>query len=242
MNDVNPGAGTGASDAFYLTTAIFYPSAQPALHSLFEAIGADVLARYHRLLGEDTRFLTGLDEHSANVERMAQRAGRRARATLIDPWAASWRHAFDAFAISYDRFMRTTDPDHAPRATEMVRRAQAAGDIYKGTYSGWYCTGCNEFKTDAQLVDGRCPDHPTLEIQWLEEENYFFRAEPLPGRLEQLYAREPVILRAGALPQRGARLAQGGAAATSPSAAPARTGASRFPATPTTASTSGSTP
>ena len=73
--------------------------------------------------------------------------------------------------ISYDRFIRTTDPDHARASTEMVRRAMAAGDIYKGTYSGWYCPGDNEFKTDAQLVDGHCPDHPTLELQWLEEEN-----------------------------------------------------------------------
>src|SRR3989304_4138486 len=111
---------------YYLTTAIFYPSPGPPLHSLFEAIGADAIARYHRLLGAETRFLTGMDEHSAQVERLASERGVQPRA-LVDEWAAAWRGAFDRFAISYDRFIRTTDPDHHVASTEMVRRAQAAG-------------------------------------------------------------------------------------------------------------------
>ncbi len=175
---------------YYLTTAIFYPSRQPALHSLFEAIGADVVARYHRLMGHDTRFLTGMDEHSANVERAATEAGVSPR-DLVDPWAATWQSAFDRFGISYDRFIRTTDPDHAKTSIEMVRRAMAAGDIYKGVYSGWYCPGDNEFKTEAQLVDGHCPDHPTLELLWLEEENWFFALSKYQEKLEQLYRDNP---------------------------------------------------
>ena len=175
---------------FYLTTAIFYPSARPALHSLFEAIGADTIVRHRRLMGYDTRFLTGMDEHSANVERAATEQGVTPR-DLVDPWSDSWRSAFDRYAISYDRFIRTTDPDHARASTEMVNRAMAAGDIYKGTYSGWYCPGDNEFKTDAQLVDGRCPDHPTLELQWLEEENWFFALSRYQERLEELYRANP---------------------------------------------------
>ena len=91
----------------------------------------------------------------------------------------------------------------------MVRRAMATGDIYKGSYAGWYCPGDNEFKTESQLVDGRCPDHPTLELQWLEEENYFFRLSRTRGARTAL-PRQSVLLRAGALPQRGARLAQRG--------------------------------
>jgi methionyl-tRNA synthetase len=177
---------------FYLTTAIFYPSPKPALHSMFEAIGADMIARYHRLLGEDVRFLTGLDEHSANVERDARNAGIDPH-QLIDPWAAEWRATFERFAISHDRFIRTTDADHADASVEMVRRAQANGDVYEGTYSGWFCNGCNEFKTDQQLVDGRCPDHPTLEPAWLEESNYFFRLSAYQERLEQLYATNPAF-------------------------------------------------
>ena len=131
-----------------------------------------------------------MDEHSANVERLAAEHGTEPRA-LVDEWAADWRAAFDRFDISYDRFIRTTDADHARASVEMVRRAQAAGDIYKGTYAGWYCPGDNEFKTDSQIVDGRCPDHPTLELQWLEEENYFFALSAYQGALEELYATNP---------------------------------------------------
>jgi methionyl-tRNA synthetase len=171
------------ADRYYLTTAIFYPSAGPALHSLFEAIGADAIARYQRLLGKEVRFLTGMDEHSANLERQATERGVEP-GPLVDEWAASWRTGFDQFEISYDRFIRTTDPDHARASTEMVKRAQAAGDIYKGTYAGWFCTGDNEFKTDSQIVDGHCPDHPTLELQWIEEENYFFRLSRYQAALE----------------------------------------------------------
>jgi methionyl-tRNA synthetase len=177
-------------DRFYLTTAIFYPSPAPPLHSLFEAIGADAIARYHRLLGQETRFLTGMDEHSAQVEPLARQHGKEPKA-LVDDWAAVWRGAFDRFDISYDRFIRTTEPDHVRASIEMVTRAQAAGDIYKGTYAGWYCPGDNEFKTDSQLVDGHCPDHPTLDLQWLEEENYFFALSRYQGALERLYAENP---------------------------------------------------
>ena len=178
------------TERFYLTTAIFYPAPKPVLHSMFEAVGADAIARYHRLLGEDVRFLTGMDEHSANVERDAREQGIDPR-DLIDPWAARWKETFDRFGISADRFIRTTDPDHAEASVEMVRRAQAAGDVYKGVYSGWFCPGDNEFKTESQLVDGRCPDHPTLELKWLEEENYFFRLSRYQEPLERLYAENP---------------------------------------------------
>jgi methionyl-tRNA synthetase len=178
------------SSRFYVTTAIFYPSPAPALHSLFEATGADVLARYHRLLGDETRFLTGMDEHSAQVQPLARTHGKDPK-ELVDEWAANWRRTFDTFGISYDRFIRTTDPDHVRASVEMVKRAQANGDIYKGVYSGWYCTGDNEFLTDAQIVDGHCPDHPTLELLWLEEENYFFRLSAYQERLEQLFADNP---------------------------------------------------
>jgi methionyl-tRNA synthetase len=177
-------------ERFYLTTAIFYPNPGPPLHSMFEVIGADALARYQRLMGRDTRFLTGMDENSLQVPRQAAELGRAPR-ELVDEWAIAWRAAFDRFAITYDRFMRTTDADHVDAATEMVRRAQAAGDIYKGLYSGWYCAGDNEFKTEAQLVDGRCPEHPTLELQWLEEENYFFRLSRYQQPLERLYRENP---------------------------------------------------
>src|SRR6476619_895910 len=127
-----------APRSFYLTTAIFYPSPAPPLHSLYEAFGADALARYHRLLGDDTRLLTGMDEHSAQVERLARELDAEPQ-PMIDGWAATWQATFDRFGISFDRFIRTTDDDHVRASLEMVRRAIASGDIYKGTYSGWYC-------------------------------------------------------------------------------------------------------
>ncbi len=142
------------------------------------------------LTGKDVRFLTGMDEHSANVERLGTERGTEPR-TLVDEWAANWQAGFDRFDISYDRFIRTTDPDHREASVEMVRRAQASGDIYKGTYAGWYCTGDNEFKTESQIVDGKCPDHPTLELQWLEEENWFFALSKYQGALEELYRTNP---------------------------------------------------
>jgi methionyl-tRNA synthetase len=184
------GGRTEAADPFYLTTAIFYPTPGPALHSLFEAVGADVLARYQRLSGRPVRFLTGMDEHSANVERLATERQTDPR-ELVDEWAANWQAGFDRFAISYDRFIRTTDADHREASIEMVRRAQASEDIYKGTYAGWYCTGDNEFKTDTQIVDGKCPEHPSLELQWLEEENWFFRLSRYQAPLEELYRSNP---------------------------------------------------
>ncbi|HEX2221411.1 MAG TPA: methionine--tRNA ligase, partial [Candidatus Limnocylindria bacterium] len=145
---------------------------------------------YRRLMGDEVRFLTGLDEHSAQVPRQAARRGVGPR-ELVDAWAPAWREAFDRYRISYDRFIRTTDPDHARASVEMVRRAQAAGDVYESVYSGWYCIGCNEFKTDQQLVDGRCPEHPSLDPQWLEEQNYFFRLSRYQQPLERLYAENP---------------------------------------------------
>ena len=198
------------SDRFYLTTAIFYPSERPALHSMFEAIGADAIARYQRLLGRETRFLTGLDEHSANVERDARERGVDAH-DLIDPWAATWKATFERFGISFDRFIRTTDPDHAAASVEMVRRAQAAGDVYEGVYSGWYCTGCNEFKTDQQLVERSLPRPSDPRAAMAGGEQLLLPALRLPGAARAAVRREPVVLRAGALPQRGARLAARGA-------------------------------
>ena len=183
--------------------------------------------------------MTGMDEHSAQVEPMARQHDKEPKA-LVDEWAGVWRAAFDRFDISYDRFIRTTDPDHVRASIEMVTRAQAAGDIYKGTYAGWYCPGDNEFKTDAQIVDGHCPDHPTLELQWLEEENYFFALSRYQDALEELYRETPSFCE----PEHFRNEVLGWlrrACATSASAAPAARGGSHFPATRSIGSTSGST-
>jgi methionyl-tRNA synthetase len=178
---------------YYLTTAIAYANNKPGLHTLYEVIGADVVARWHRMRGDDTRFLTGTDEHSINIAQSALDEGRSARA-FVDEKVGYFKVAEDALAISPDRFIRTTDPDHVRAAQEMVRRAHANGDIYLGSYEGWYCP--NEgFRnvTDVQET-GRgtiCPNHPEVPLQWLTEKNWFFRLSAYQERLERYYAEHP---------------------------------------------------
>ncbi len=178
---------------FYLTTAIAYANNKPGLHTLYEVIGSDVIARWHRMKGDDTRFLTGTDEHSINIAQAAVDEGRSARA-FVDEKVGYFKAAEDALAISPDRFIRTTDPDHFRSAQEMVRRAHANGDIYLGTYEGWYCPS-EGFRnaTDVQeTARGTiCPNHPEVPLQWLTERNWFFRLSAYQERLERHYAEHP---------------------------------------------------
>jgi methionyl-tRNA synthetase len=178
---------------FYLTTAIAYANNKPGLHTLYEVIGADVIARWHRMRGDDTRFLTGTDEHSINIAQSAIDEGRTPRA-FVDEKVGFFKAAEDALAISPDRFIRTTDPDHVRSAQEMVRRAHANGDIYLGTYEGWYCP--NEGFRNASDVEETargtiCPNHPEVPLQWLTERNWFFRLSAYQERLERHYAEHP---------------------------------------------------
>jgi methionyl-tRNA synthetase len=178
---------------FYLTTAIAYANNKPGLHTLYEVIGADVIARWHRMRGDNTRFLTGTDEHSINIATSALDEGRSPRA-FVDEKVGFFKAAEDALAISPDRFIRTTDPDHIRSAQEMVRRAHANGDIYLGTYEGWYCP--NEGFRNASDVEETargtiCPNHPEVPLQWLTERNWFFRLSAYQERLERHYAEHP---------------------------------------------------
>ena len=178
---------------YYLTTAIAYANNRPGLHTLYEVIGADVIARWHRMRGDDTRFLTGTDEHSVNIAQKAAEEGRTPRA-FVDEKVELFKDAEAALAISPDRFIRTTDPDHVQAAQEMVRRAYANGDIYQGTYEGWYCP--NEgFKADSDLLETatgwQCPNHPDVALQRLTERNWFFRLSAYQERLERWFVENP---------------------------------------------------
>ena len=178
---------------YYLTTAIAYANAKPGVHTLYEVIGADVVARWHRMKGDDTRFLTGTDEHSINIAQAAVDEGRPAR-EFVDEKVGYFKVAEDALAIAPDRFIRTTDPDHVRAAQEMVRRAHANGDIYLGTYEGWYCP--NEGFRNATDVQETargtiCPNHPDVPLQWLTEKNWFFRLSAYQERLERHFADHP---------------------------------------------------
>ncbi|HEY6058324.1 MAG TPA: methionine--tRNA ligase [Candidatus Limnocylindrales bacterium] len=178
---------------YYLTTAIAYPNNRPGLHTLYEVIGADVIARWHRMLGDETRFLTGTDEHSVNIAQRAAELGRDTR-EFVDEMVGLFTAAEDALLIAPDRFIRTTDADHRRASQEMVRRAYANGDVYLGSYEGWYCP--NEgFKAPSDLLETaagmRCPNHPDVELQWLTERNWFFRLSAYRDRLLEHYERQP---------------------------------------------------
>jgi methionyl-tRNA synthetase len=178
---------------FYLTTAIAYANNAPGLHTVYEVIGADVIARWHRMQGDETRFLTGTDEHSVNIAQTAEAQGVTPRA-FVDEKVELFRAAEDALLISPDRFIRTTDPDHYRSAQEMVRRAFDNGDIYLDTYEGWYCPS-EGFKNVSDLHETargmECPNHPTVPLQWLSERNWFFRLSAYQDRLLDYYAKNP---------------------------------------------------
>ncbi len=178
---------------YYLTTSIAYANNKPGLHTLYEVIGADAIARWHRMRGDDTRFLTGTDEHSINIAQAAVDEARPTR-DFVDEKVALFKTAEAALAIAPDRFIRTTDPDHVRAAQEMVRRAHANGDIYMGTYEGWYCP--NEgFRNASDVLETPrgtiCPNHPDIPLQWLTERNWFFRLSAYQERLEQHFADHP---------------------------------------------------
>ena len=179
--------------SFYLTTSIAYANNKPGIHTLYEVIGADAIARWHRMLGDDTRFLTGTDEHSINIAQAAVDEGRPTR-EFVDEKVALFHSSEAALGIAPDRFIRTTDPDHVRAAQEMVRRAYANGDIYLGTYEGWYCP--NEgFRNATDVIETAqgtiCPNHPGVPLQWLTERNWFFRLSAYQERLERHFADHP---------------------------------------------------
>lgn len=158
---------------YYITTAIDYPNAAPHIGHSFEKISADVVARYHRLRGDDVVFCMGLDENSQHIVTAAATAGVDVKTftdEMDDAFLAAWR----ALEISVNAWTRTTEARHAEASIELFKRAVTNGDIYKSKYAGWYCPNCNNYYTDSELLDGRCPLHPSITPEWVEEENYFF--------------------------------------------------------------------
>jgi len=173
---------THESTAVYVTTAIDYPNGAPHIGHSFEKVVADVYARYHRLLGDDVRFCMGLDENSQHIVRAAEAAGVSPK-VWTDQMEVVFLRAWNALNISVDSWVRTTEPRHFAASTELFKRAQANGDIYKSTYAGWYCPNCNNYYTAEELVDGHCPLHPSITPDWIEEENYFFALSKYADRL-----------------------------------------------------------
>jgi methionyl-tRNA synthetase len=175
---------------YYITTAIDYPNAEPHIGHTLEKVAADALARYRRLQGYDTYFSMGLDENSQHVVKAAD-ASHVDIHTWIERMDSAFRLAWSRLNISYDRWIRTTEETHFRAAQEMFRRAQERGDVYKAIYSGWYCSNCNNFYRDEDLVSGKCPQHPALTLEWVEEENYFFALTRYSERLLAYIATHP---------------------------------------------------
>ncbi len=178
---------------FFLTTAIDYVNSRPHLGTAYEKICADVIARYKRLCGFETRFLMGNDEHSQNVFKKASEAGLDALA-YCDQMELEFRKTWAHLDVSFDDFIRTTEPRHTLGVTEIAKRLYQAGDIYEGKYEGWYCVSCEEFKQEKDLVNGNCPMHPTLKPEWISEKNYFFRLSKYQQPLLDHFAAHPEFL------------------------------------------------
>lgn len=176
-------------DTYYITTPIYYVNDLPHIGHIYTTVMADIFARYHRMAGRDVRFLTGTDEHGQKIERAAATQGIRP-IELADRVVARYHHLWEQLEISHDDFIRTTEPRHQRGVTEIIRRIQAKGDIYKGEYSGWYCAGCEAFFPETQLVEGRCPDqgHP---VELLSEPSYFFRLSAYQEGLLEWYRDNP---------------------------------------------------
>ena len=179
---------------FYLTTAIDYVNSRPHLGTAYEKITADVIARYKRLSGVETQFLMGNDEHSQNVYKRALERGLDPL-VYCDQMEAEFRAVWKQLDISFDDFIRTTEPRHKAAVQKLAQRCFDTGDIYEGQYEGWYCVSCEAFKQEKDLVDGKCPLHPTLTPEWIREKNYFFRLSKYRDALLEHFRAHPGFLR-----------------------------------------------
>jgi methionyl-tRNA synthetase len=174
---------------YYLTTPIYYVNSTPHIGHAYTTCAADILVRHQQQRGAETFFLTGVDEHGTKVFRVAQEQGVTAQA-YVDSIAGSWRDLAPRLNAHPDFFIRTSDDGHKTFVREFLQRIYDNGDVYEGVYAGFYCVGCEEFKAESELVDGKCPIHGTVP-EWIEEKNYFFRLSAYQERLLALYDERP---------------------------------------------------
>lgn len=176
-------------EPYYISTAIAYTSGKPHIGNLYEIVLADAIARFMRFAGKDVYFQTGSDEHGQKIQLKAEEQGITPK-EFVDATAAEIRRNWDIMNISYDKFIRTTDPEHERRVQEIFQKLLDKGDIYKGEYKGMYCTPCESFFTESQLVDGKCPDCGR-EVAYAREEAYFFRLSNYQKQLEEYIMDHP---------------------------------------------------
>jgi len=177
----------------YITTTLPYVNADPHVGFALEMVQADTLARYWRLMGQEVFFTTGTDEHGQKIAEKADSEGKD-RQAYVNHFAGRFNQLKESLNLSYDNFVRTTDPHHKKAAQEIWKRCEAAGDIYKKTYKGLYCVGDEMFMKESELVDGKCPNHPNMELQEVEEENYFFKLSNYQQYLEDYLSQDGVVM------------------------------------------------
>lgn len=177
---------------YYITTAIDYPNAKPHMGHAYEKVVADALARWRELKGDDVFFLTGTDEHGQKIEKAAV-AAKKTPKQFTDEMIVHFKDLCGQLNVSYSEFIRTTDKRHTKTAVELFKKVMEKGLIYKGTYSGLYCTGCESFKTDKELQAGLCPDHLKAPEQ-LSEESYFFKLSEFQQRIVQHIEQNPLFI------------------------------------------------
>ena len=177
---------------YYISTAIAYTSAKPHIGNTYEIVLADAIARYKRMAGFDVYFQTGTDEHGQKIQEKAEAAGITPQ-QYVDQVSGEIRRIWDLMNTSYDKFIRTTDPEHMTKVQKIFRRLYDQGDIYKGNYTGKYCTPCESFWTESQLVNGKCPDcgRPCVDAQ---EEAYFFKMSKYADRLMEYIDTHPEFI------------------------------------------------
>ena len=180
-------------EKFYISTAIAYASAKPHIGNTYEIVLADAIARYKRSLGYDVYFQTGTDEHGEKIELKAKEKGLNPQ-EYVDENALEVRKIWDIMNTSYDKFVRTTNASHREMVSKIFKKLYDQGDIYKGIYKGLYCTPCESFWTETQLVDGKCPDCGR-EVKIAEEEAYFFKLSNYTARLEEYIESHPDFIK-----------------------------------------------
>lgn len=175
--------------SFYITTPIYYVNDAPHMGSAYTTISADVIARWHRLIGDDVMFLTGTDEHGLKLQRAAEEKGMTPQ-ELADYYSPRFQELWKQLNISNDDFIRTTEPRHYKAVQEILQRVYDAGYIQTGTYEGLYCVACEAYYTEEDLFDGKCPFH-NKPVEHVREENYFFKLSAFEDKLKEHYAANP---------------------------------------------------
>lgn len=180
-------------EKYYITTAIAYTSGKPHIGNTYEIVLADAIARYKRFKGFDVYFQTGTDEHGEKIELKAKEKGITPK-EFVDEVATEIKNIWDIMNTSYDKFVRTTDPKHERQVQKIFKKMYDKGDIYLGKYEGLYCTPCESFFTESQLIDGKCPDCGR-NVEKASEEAYFFRLSKYQDRLIQYYGEHPDFIK-----------------------------------------------